>query len=132
MKEKTCTGSKMEETVQAFKAYDPAYLDPRASHIIPKMMHSQRYFLVMPLGIREKHCTYLPLPTSSPLFILGYQPYKREVTICKRQMLVERIISENRHKPKRPILQPYQLTLNVLFVREGEDYPCYNIPEPLI
>lgn len=69
------------------------------------MVLSQGYFPGMPLGIREKDMTYLPLPTFSSLFGLGYHPNKGEMTLRNRQMRMERMISENGQEPKRPILQ---------------------------
>lgn len=115
----------MEETVQAIEAYDLAFVDPSKSQIIQKMMLFHNCFSGIPLGIREKDMACLPLPTFSPLFSLGYQPEKGETTMRKIQMHMEIIMSEKGREPKQPILQPYQLALNGMLVRKGEDYPCY-------
>lgn len=122
-------GFQMDEAVQFIEEYDPTFLDPHASQIIPIILLSQGYLPGMPLGLREKEFSYLPLPSKSNPFGLGYKPMEDDIIRRLSQLHLENAKAKNGHKTLFP---PYQRTLNGMFVRKGEKHPCYSFPEQLI
>ncbi|XP_056683033.1 uncharacterized protein [Spinacia oleracea] len=118
-------GFQMEETIQFIEDYDPAFLDPHASRVIPRMLLAQGYFPGTPLGIRKKECTFHPFPDKSTPFGLGYEPTEEDIA--------DRLYRLRLNKAKQTtLLPPYQRTLNGMFVREGEEHPCCDFPEPFV
>ncbi|MBY3556108.1 G patch domain-containing protein, partial [Modestobacter lapidis] len=103
---------------------------PYVSYAVGEIMKIMGFFPGMGLGRRNQGITRAIQHTHNSLpFGLGFKP-----TTADRQKMLAKEKERDQARAKKQgytiTIEPYRLTLNGSFVKEGEDFPYCGFPEP--
>jgi hypothetical protein len=109
----------------------PFDFNPYSNLVINALLRAQGHFPGMTLGLHKARALSMPKPTmKNDTFGLGYAPSAKE----RCQVVQKRMAAKSKKKGEKidTFIHPYPLTLNGQFMKQGDEAPYYEFPEPFV